>query len=142
LTAVVAGFALDIGVLLGLLLLTGVYVRATLLLHARYQELGIRAGHRPEGEIILSGARDRFVPVISTLVAVAGLALPAAVMGRDPGLELLQPMAAVTLGGLVTTALIVLLAVPLLYHRTAPDLDGTRFEDPTPAENQPLMGAR
>jgi len=142
LTAVIAGFSLDIGVLLGLLLLTGVYVRATLLLHARYQELGIRAGHRPETATVIRGAQDRFVPVIVTLVAVAGLALPAVVMGRDPGLELLQPMAAVTLGGLVTTALMVLLAVPLLYHRTAPDLDDTRFTDPTPAEDQPLVGAR
>jgi hypothetical protein len=43
-----------------------------------------------------------------------------AVLGGRPGLEILQPLALVLLGGLATTAVVSLLVLPALYERFAP----------------------
>ncbi|MGB7961665.1 MAG: efflux RND transporter permease subunit [Propionicimonas sp.] len=61
--------------------------------------------------------------VIGTAIGVALLVLPAAFMGAIPGLELVQPLALVVLGGLVTTTAVALLlpgfAAPVAAPATA-----------------------
>jgi len=52
--------------------------------------------------------------VVVAVLAIAGLALPVAVSGGGPGLELLQPFAVALLFGLVTSTVVVLLLVPAL----------------------------
>ena len=51
-----------------------------------------------------------------TAVSTAHLFLPLAVLGNEPGLELVSPMAMVVLGGLVTSTLYTLVGVPALYQ--------------------------
>jgi Cu/Ag efflux pump CusA len=43
--------------------------------------------------------------------------IPTLLMGDVPGLEMIRPMAVVTLGGLVTSALLNLFVLPALYWR-------------------------
>jgi Cu/Ag efflux pump CusA len=59
-------------------------------------------------------APDRFVDTLTVALGLALLVAPAAFLGRRAGLELLQPFAWVTLGGLVTATAVALLlpAVP------------------------------
>jgi hypothetical protein len=52
-------------------------------------------------------------------VALAALALPFAVMGSQPGLEIVHPMALVLLGGLVTSTLVALFVLPAAVIRFA-----------------------
>ena len=52
------------------------------------------------------------------LLGLAALFLPIAVSGGASGLEIVQPMAVVILGGIVATALLNLLVVPILYAGT------------------------
>ena len=81
---------------------------------------------------MLRGARERFVPRRhggGHRLAV----LPFALLGDRAGLEILQPIALVMLGGLVTSTLLTLFVVPALYLRfgrspraaetTTPNLD-------------------
>jgi Cu/Ag efflux pump CusA len=142
LTAVLARLDLDIGVILGLLLLTGVYVRSALLLLARYEALGVHAGQRPDLDRVVRGAEDRFIPTFASLVAVAAFVLPTVVLGREPGLELLQPMSVVTLGGMVTTAVTVLFFLPVMYQRTSPDIDSAQIDDTAPRDTPSPVGIR
>jgi Cu/Ag efflux pump CusA len=58
-------------------------------------------------------------PVLAAALGVAALVLPASVMGRGAGLELLQPFALALLGGLATSLIVVLLIVPGLYPALA-----------------------
>jgi Cu/Ag efflux pump CusA len=60
------------------------------------------------------GALERFTPVVTSSLAIAAVMLPFAVLGSGVGLEILQPMAIVVLGGLVTTVLHALLVLPAL----------------------------
>jgi predicted exporter len=59
------------------------------------------------------------MPVVTTALAVALALLPAILLGRVPGAEVLRPMAIVVLGGLVTATLVTLFVVPALYLRFA-----------------------
>jgi predicted RND superfamily exporter protein len=50
-------------------------------------------------------------------VATAAAVLPFVVMGNVAGLEIVNPMAIVLLGGLITTTLLSLFVLPVLYLR-------------------------
>jgi predicted exporter len=57
--------------------------------------------------------------LLTAVLAVAALMLPFLVRGSIPGLEIMSPMAAVVLGGLVSSTLVTLFLVPALYLRFA-----------------------
>ena len=61
-----------------------------------------------------------------TVVAVALVFLPFVVMGDVAGTEVVEPMAAVILGGLVTTTVVCLAVVPAIFLR----FGSRRGEDP------------
>ena len=56
----------------------------------------------------------------ASAAALAALAIPFAVLGTRPGLEILQPMALVILGGVVSSTLMALFVIPALYLHLAP----------------------
>jgi Cu/Ag efflux pump CusA len=66
-------------------------------------------------ELVLEGTRERFLPIIVTAIATALAFLPFVVFGNIPGHEIMQPMAIVVLGGLVTATLVNLYLLPALY---------------------------
>jgi Cu/Ag efflux pump CusA len=62
-------------------------------------------------------AGDVTAPIVLTAVLAAAVLLPLVFWGGAAGATLLRPMAVVVLGGLVTSTVVSLLAVPALYHR-------------------------
>jgi CzcA family heavy metal efflux pump len=121
LAALVAGGDVTIGTYAGFLTLLGIAARSCILLITRCQALR-RKGDEPFGpEFVVSAAQERIVPVLMTAFAV-GLGLLVLVLLGDPfGDEVLQPMALVILGGLVTLTLYSLFILPGLYLRFAPE---------------------
>ena len=101
----------------GLITVIGFVVRNGLLLVNRYAELA-RLGTGPV-EAIRLGSRERMVPILMTsLTTVLGL-IPLVTAYDLPGGEILAPLAAVQLGGLVFATLAALVVVPALA-RLAP----------------------
>ena len=68
-------------------------------------------------ELILRGARERVAPILMTALAAGLGLLPLAIGGNQPGYEIEYPMAIVILGGLMSSTLLNLLVVPLVYAR-------------------------
>jgi cobalt-zinc-cadmium resistance protein CzcA len=67
-------------------------------------------------EAITAGCERRLRPVLMTaLVAILGLA--PMLFASGPGSEVQKPLAAVMIGGLVTSTLMTLLVLPVLYGR-------------------------
>jgi hypothetical protein len=66
--------------------------------------------------------------MLMTTVITALAVLPLLLMGDVPGNEVLRPMAAVILGGLVTTTLYLLFCVPAMYLLFTPSR-ATELED-------------
>jgi Cu/Ag efflux pump CusA len=106
---------LSLGAILGLLALVGLAARFAVLLVSTVQSIAESVGDQDIGLAVQQAARQRLRPVIVSSAAVAGFVLPMAVLGGRPGLEILQPMALVLLGGLATTAVVSLLVLPALY---------------------------
>jgi cobalt-zinc-cadmium resistance protein CzcA len=67
-------------------------------------------------EAIAAGCERRLRPVLMTaLVAILGLA--PMLFASGPGSEVQKPLAAVMIGGLITSTLMTLLVLPVLYRR-------------------------
>ena len=112
------GRIVSIASAVGLITVAGFVIRNGLLLENRYVELE-REGHGPI-EAIRLGSRERMVPILMTsLTTVLGL-VPIVVALDVPGGEILAPLAAVQLGGLVIATLAALVVVPALSVLIAP----------------------
>lgn len=100
--------------LLGLLSVLAVAVRHAVLQLRQYEAVK-RAGHAHDANLVVSGAQDQFGWTVTSVLA-AGLALvPLAVYGSVAGLEVAGPLALVIIGGLLSTVLVNLFALPGLY---------------------------
>jgi len=103
--------------LMGGLTVLAVAVRGGILLIARYQRFEQEEGEAFGPDLVLRGSRQRFgASVLSTLAAALTL-VPLLVYGAVSGLEIVAPLAAVVLGGLLVAALVNLFVLPALYLR-------------------------
>ncbi|MFN2490229.1 MAG: efflux RND transporter permease subunit [Actinomycetota bacterium] len=125
----VAGATLSLGALLGLLALLAIAARNAVLLIGHLQRLQREHGEAFGRELVSRGARDRLAPTLMTASALTLLLLPLVVLGDVAGLEILHPMAIVVLGGLVTSTLLSLFVLPVLYLRFGTAEPGPRPED-------------
>ncbi|HET9724895.1 MAG TPA: efflux RND transporter permease subunit [Actinomycetota bacterium] len=111
---------LSLGSAIGFLAVLAIAIRVGVTLIRHYQRLEKEASTPRDPGLIRRGSRERFAPIVTTAVTVAVALLPFAMSGGSAGQEVLQPMAIVVEGGLVTSALAALFVVPILYLRFAP----------------------
>ena len=107
------GGVVSMGSVVGLLAILGIAARYGLFLISRYQRLEAEV---PFGlELVVRGARERLTPILASAAATLAALLPIALFGRAPGLEFVQPIAIVVIGGLVASTLVTLFVMPVLY---------------------------
>lgn len=115
LAAFATGGVISLGSIVGLLAVLGVSARNSVLLITHYQRLEKAEGKAFGLDLVLRGASDRLQPILASSLATIVALLPIAVLGQVPGLEIVQPMAVVMIGGLLASAFVALLAIPTLY---------------------------
>ncbi len=104
--------ALGVSAVIGVLMLMGIVAKNSILL-VEYAIEARRAG-LARGAALLEAARKRARPIVMTTIAMtAGMAHIAAGIGTDA--EFRAPMALVVIGGLVTSTLLSLVVVPVVY---------------------------
>jgi HME family heavy-metal exporter len=117
LALVVTGQDLTVASLVGFISLGGIAVRNGILLVTHYVHLLKEEGESFSKEMILRGSLERLAPVLMTALT-AGIALvPLVLGGREPGREILYPVATVILGGLVTSTFCEFLIHPGLFWK-------------------------
>ncbi len=132
--AFAVGKDLSLGSLVGFLAVLAIAARNGIVQISHYQRLEAE-GSQPFGVgLVLRGARERLAPTLMTALATALALLPLIVTGSVPGQEVLQPMAVVILGGLVTTTVLNLFVLPSLYLHFAPGPQPSRVEEPLAAD--------
>jgi Cu/Ag efflux pump CusA len=104
---------LSIPAIIGFITLFGIATRNGILLISHYKTL--QAEGHDLYHTIIQGSKDRLSPILMTALT-AGLALIPLAMGGDlPGNEIQSPMAKVILGGLLSSTLLNLFVVPIVY---------------------------
>src|SRR5262249_22622760 len=89
-------------------------------------------------QTVLEVARERTVPVLQSVLITGAVLAPLAILGTQPGLEFLHPMAVTMLGGLVSLLLVQLLVLPALLLTTASQRRSSREAgQPGPLPGQP-----
>ncbi len=119
--ALLANFMSDrvvsLGSLVGIITVLGIAARNSIMLLEHYRHLEHVEGEPFGIGLVLRGANERLSPILMTsLCASLGL-VPLVWAGSVPGNEIEHPMAVVILGGIVTSTLLSLFVVPLLYLR-------------------------
>jgi CzcA family heavy metal efflux pump len=100
--------------IIGFITLFGIATRNGILLISKYQHL------QNEGlslqETIISGSLDRLNPILMTALTAALALIPLVINGHKSGNEIQSPMAVVVLGGLLTSTLLNIYIVPIVYQ--------------------------
>ena len=105
---------ISIPAIIGFITLFGIATRNGILLVSHYKTL--EAEGKNLFDTVVLGSRDRLSPILMTALT-AGLALiPLAIAGDLPGNEIQSPMAKVILGGLLSSTLLNIFVVPIVYY--------------------------
>ena len=119
------GIPLSISAAVGFIALSGVAVLNGLVMLAYMRTL--REGGMPLSEAVREGALTRLRPVLMTAL-VASLGFVPMALATGTGAEVQRPLATVVIGGIVSSTLLTLLVLPLLYqmaHRRDAERVGT-----------------
>ncbi len=105
---------ISIASLVGFITLFGIAVRNGILLVNHYHRLTEEEGV-PMYEAIVQGSLERLSPILMTALTAALALIPIILKGDRPGNEILAPLSAVILGGLLTSTFLNLVVVPAGY---------------------------
>ena len=100
--------------IIGFITLFGIATRNGILLISRYKHL--QEDGEPLYETILHGSIDRLSPILMTALTAALALIPLVINGDKPGNEIQSPMAVVVLGGLLTSTLLNIYVIPIVYE--------------------------
>ena len=110
---------LSIGSLVGFFTVFGIAARNGILMINHFQHLERHEGETFGPALVLRGAQERLSPILMTSLATGLALVPLVIAGDKPGHEIEHPLAVVVIGGLVTSTLLNLFVVPVLYLRFA-----------------------
>lgn len=123
----IRGMPFSISAGIGFIALFGVAVLNGIVLIEHLKDLK-KQGVSDMRERVLRGTRERLRPVLLTAGAAALGFLPMAI-STSAGAEVQRPLATVVIGGLITSTLLTMLALPLLYS-VVDDIHGIRLWPP------------
>ena len=110
---VVSGIPLGVPSLIGVLMLIGIVVTNAIVLVDlvnQYRTRGLRVR-----EAIVQGASRRLRPILMTAVSTIFALLPLAVGLTGTGGFISQPLAIIVIGGLISSTVLTLVVLPVLY---------------------------
>ncbi len=111
-----AGEYLSVPATVGFIALLGIAVLNGVVLVSCFRQLEARG--LPLAEVVLQGTMRRLRPVLMT-ASIAALGLAPFLLASGPGAEIQKPLAIVVIGGLVSSTLLTLLLLPVVYRRFA-----------------------
>lgn len=111
----IRGMPFSISAGIGFIALFGVAVLNGIVLIEHLKDLQKEGNFKTSRELIIQGSRDRLRPVLLTAAAAAMGFLPMAI-STGAGAEVQRPLATVVIGGLITSTMLTMIALPLLFQ--------------------------
>jgi cobalt-zinc-cadmium resistance protein CzcA len=133
------GLPITISAMVGFIALSGVAVLNGLVIVTFIENL--RREGTPLGEAVRHGSEARLRPVLMTAL-VASLGFVPMALATGTGAEVQRPLATVVIGGIVSSTLLTLVVLPILYqlfHREgdlAPEAERIPISEPPPPSHQ------
>jgi cobalt-zinc-cadmium resistance protein CzcA len=109
-----SGEYLSVPASVGFIALLGIAVLNGVVMVTYFNQL--RAQGLPLTQVVVEGAKRRLRPVMMT-ASIAAFGLVPLLFASGPGSEIQKPLAIVVIGGLVTSTLLTLLLLPILYRK-------------------------
>lgn len=109
----IAGEYMSVPASVGFIALLGIAVLNGVVLVSYFNQL--KALGHDINDVVIEGARRRLRPVMMT-ASIAAFSLIPLLFATGPGSEIQRPLAIVVIGGLVTSTLLTLLLLPILYR--------------------------
>ncbi len=106
----------SIASLVGFVTLFGIATRNGILMVSHYQHL-VQDEGMAVGEAIVRGSMERLTPVLMTALSTGLALIPLVLAADEAGNEIQAPMGVVLLGGLLTSTVLNMLVVPVLFDR-------------------------
>jgi len=104
---------LSVSAAVAFIVLLGIAVQNGVVLLAFFRQL--KEGGRNPRDVVLEGCRLRFKPLCMTALTSFIGHLPM-LYATGSGADIQKPLAVVVMGGLVTTTLLTLIVLPVIYH--------------------------
>ncbi len=117
LAVVLGGGVVSVGSMVGFVTLFGITVRNSIMLVSHYEHLVRREGCVWNLDTAVRGARERLPAILMTALVTTLAMLPLTIDSDNPGREIMGPMAAIIIGGLISSTLLNLLVMPALLYR-------------------------
>ncbi len=108
---------LSVGSIVGFVTLFGITVRNSIMLLSHYRHLVETEGKYWDIDTVILGAQERLPSILMTALVTALAMFPIAFNSDNPGREIMGPMAAIIIGGLVSSTLLNLLLLPAMLLR-------------------------
>jgi len=111
-------FTLDnisIATLVGFIAISGIAARNSIMMISHYLHLLRHEGETFGKEMVIRGTQERLIPVLMTALSAGIALLPLVIAANEPGKEILNPVAIVIVGGLVSSTLLGLALTPTVF---------------------------
>lgn len=136
LALLVCNFSFSLSSVIGLLMLMGIVTKNSILL-VEYAIMARRDYGLGRYDALVDACHKRARPILMTTIAMGAGMLPTAMgMGEDPSFR--QPMAVVVMGGLLTSTLLSLLVVPVIFTYVDDALEWLKRRTRSPMEEGAL----
>lgn len=112
---ILTGGVLSLGSLIGFVTVLGIAARNSIMLISHYRHLQLEEGKPFNATLIIQGAKERLSPILMTALAAMLALLPLVFGGEKPGQEIEHPMAIVIVGGLISSTVLNLFILPVMY---------------------------
>ena len=106
---------LSVATLVGFITLAGISARNGILKISHYVNLVAFEGEQFGKAMIVRGSLERLTPVLMTSLVTACALIPLLIAAGTPGKEILQPLALVIFGGLISATLLDTLLTPVMF---------------------------
>lgn len=107
---------ISIATLVGFIAVSGIAARNNIMLLSHYLHLMRQEGEGFTRQMVERGTEERLLPILMTAISAALALVPLLLATGEPGKEILNPVAIVIVGGLVSSTFIGLVLTPALFY--------------------------
>lgn len=113
-------FTLDnvsIATLVGFIAISGIAARNSIMMISHYLHLMAHEGEKFDLKMVIRGTEERLVPVLMTAISAGVALIPLVLAADEPGKEILNPVAIVIVGGLISSTVLGLAVTPAVFYQ-------------------------